>query len=279
MTEEEFDATEQGRAIDSFLKYTMSLAMVWAGSELGSLLPRGLGALARLALDKPEVLRALGTKAEPLERLKANEKYIRMFDGDYDESVRNSMTVIGACSAIEACIEDISKAIIRSTPTILDGTPFDANVLRQKFSLVDAEGVLDKQWRRITGTTDRELPLCDRFEAMLQVIGRSEPVPPVIQTAFNTAYAVRNVWAHNAGYVDLNFIEKAPQLGFQIGELVVLRTKDETATQYLSAIMTYGMIVANRERGVYGLGPIPMNGKPGETDFGLAYKALYSDHV
>lgn len=40
-------------------------------------------------------------------------------------------------------------------------------------------------------------------------------------------------------------------------------------------IMTYGMIVANRERALLGLEPIPMKGKPGLADWGQAYNAMY----
>lgn len=85
------------------------------------------------------------------------------------------------------------------------------------------------------------------------------------------------MWAHNAGYADANFISKAtPHLNYRTGDLVRMTLKGKESSRYLSAVMTYGMIVANRERAVHGLGPIPMKGKPGETNFGRAYKSLYT---
>ncbi|MEO3759782.1 hypothetical protein ABGB19_16030 [Mycobacterium sp. B14F4] len=276
MTDEDWHATDQGRAIDAFLKYSMSIALSWAGSELGGLLTGVIGVMGKSVLDNPELWRKLGRTQEQIERLQSHEKYIRMLDPKYDQAVRSSILVIGACSAIEACIEDMSKGIIRRDPSILDGTRYDATAVAQKHVLTDADETLDKQWRRIENTVDKELSLCERFEAMLAVIHRDGPVPQVIADDFNTAYAIRNVWAHNAGYADANFIAKAPQLEFQLGDLVTFDVKDGTTSRYLSVVLTYGMIVANRDRAAHGLDPIPMEGKPGETDFGQAYRGLYA---
>ena len=97
----------------------------------------------------------------------------------------------------------------------------------------------------------------------------------MVERELNHAYIIPNVWAHNAGYADNTFITKAPaELTAPSGQLVTLSRQD--AQRYLSVIMTYGMIVANRERAVHGLGPIPMAGKPGDTEWGQAYHSLYT---
>jgi hypothetical protein len=276
MTEDDWDSTEQGRAVNNFIKYTMSLTMVWAGATLGQLLPRGLKWLWDSVLEKPDQWRNLGAKQEVLQSLAEQAKYLKMLDPRHDEAVRHSVVVIGACSAIEGCIEDLAKAIIRGSPSILDGTEFSADQIKHRYSLTVPEEVLEKQWRRIENTADRDLSFCERFESKLAVIGRAGMVPPLVQQKFDTAYAIRNVWAHNAGYADPNFVTMAPELNFAIGQLVALTDKEHSSSRYLSAVMAYGMIVANRERGIHGLGPTPMHGKPGETDIGKAYNSLYA---
>ena len=43
MNEDEFSATDQGHAVDSFIKYTMSLTMTYVGSEIGGVFTTSLG--------------------------------------------------------------------------------------------------------------------------------------------------------------------------------------------------------------------------------------------
>jgi len=270
MTEGQFDATEHGRAIDSFIKTTITLGVVLASAELGSLVTNQLRPFAGWAIENGA---RFGVDPEVVENLVVQQKYLDMLDPGLDQAVRSSAIIIGACSAIEAYVEQFTKSRIREDPSLLDGTSFDATTIAAKKSLTDPDEIFERQWRAIKASPRDEPNQHKRFETVLTVVGRDGATPPLIETSVNTAYAVRNVWAHNAGYADAMFAAKAPSdLRFSTGELVNLSRKE--GARYLSVVMTYGMIVANRERASLGLGPIPMDGKPGETDYGRAYNAM-----
>lgn len=281
MTDDEWYATAQGKTADNFVETTIALSIVLASVEIGALLTDKLGQLVEWLMTNGE---RLGAPAQAVEDLKASQRYLDMLKPDLAAAVRYSLIVIGACSAIEGFLEQYIKNRIRDEPSQLDGTEFDAAVAAQRRSVTDPndpDQVLDAQYRAIKGSTTKGLSRNDPkplphngFEKMLSAVGRDGLTPPMVTRDVNNAYVLRNVWAHNAGYADHNFILNAPEgISVPIGELVTLSRQD--AQRYLSVIMTYGMIVANRERAVHNLGPIPMTGKPGDTEWGQAYRSLY----
>jgi len=282
MTDDQWYETEQGKAADSFVETAIALSIVLASAEVGAMVTDKLGPLFDWLMTNGE---SLGAPAEGIEDIRASKRYLDMLKPELAAAVRYSLIVIGACSAIEGFIEQFIKSRIRDEPSQLDGTDFDAVTAAQRRSVsdpTDAEQVLDAQYRVIKGSPTKGLkradpkpPPHDGFETMLSTVGRGGPTPPMVARDVNNAYVLRNVWAHNAGYADGNFTANAPAaLSVPVGALVTVTRGD--AQRYLSVIMTYGMIVANRERNYHGLGPIPMTGKPGETEWGLAYHSLYT---
>jgi hypothetical protein len=271
MTEEEWEATEQGRAAESFIKTNIGLGVVLAAAKVGSILTDQFRPVAVWLMNNSG---SLGLPPEVVEPLRAVQKYLDLLDPELDQAVRSSLIVIGACSGIEAYVERFTKNRIREQPSILDGTAFDAGAIAQNKSLT-ADEILERQWRAIKASPGKKPRQHDRFEIALKVAGRAGQTAPVIEQNVNTAYVVRNVWSHNAGYADATFLSKAPpELTFQPGDLV--RLTQEDGQRYLSVIMTYGMIVANRERKVHGLGPIPMGGNPVDSEWGIAYNEMYT---
>lgn len=273
LTEDEWSASEHGRAADSFIKTAIALGVVLASAEFGSLITNKIGPVAAWAMAKGS---RFGVKPETAENLLAQQKYFEMLDPELDQAVRSSAIVIGACSAIEAYIEQFTKIRMRDHPELLDGTKFEASSVAAKKSLTDADDIFEGQWRSIKSSPGKEPDQHERFEKILGVVGQSGSTPTLIESGVNTAYAVRNVWAHNAGTADKSFASKlsAQPLGFQVGDLVNLSSK--ASSRYLSVILTYGMMIANRERIHHGLGPIPLERNAGETDYGQAYKAMYN---
>jgi hypothetical protein len=273
MTEDEWDATDQGKATDSFIATTLALSVVYAAAELGSKITNQLGPFAQWAISNgPKI----GAPSDIVNHLKAEQKYLDMLDPELDQAVRSSAIIIGGCSAIEAYVERFCKNRMREDPSILDGTNFDAKRIAQKkkLALTDQSQIFEEQWRAISRSPGAEPRLHKRFEITLGAVGRNGATPPVIETDVDTAYVIRNVWGHNAGYADDSFLAKAPpNLICPKGDLVNLSQDD--GKRYLSVIMTYGMIVANRERALFGLGPIPMKGDSAQAAWGQAYRTLY----
>lgn len=272
LTEDEWDQTEQGQIAENSIRFFHSLAMVHSGGIAGSLLPRGLRWLVRQLSEHPQ-LRPPNREWKP-----EFDTFLSRLDPDHQDSLRNALAVIGAWSSVEACLEDICKVLVREDPTLLAGTKYDGQAFREKNPRADADEIWNNQWIRIQQKApSSDATACERLEGILAVVERSDDVPPVIFDEVNMAHAVRNVWAHNAGIADGKFLERAPSSGIPLGTLV--RVSPEAAARMIAALMTYVMIVINRERKVHGLPPIENPGRPGETDIGQAYHGLYTDRT
>jgi hypothetical protein len=247
-------------AADNFVETAIALSIVLASVDIGALLTDKLGPLVEWLMVNGE---QIGAPTQSIEDLKSNQRYLDMLRPDLAAAVRYSLIVIGACSAVEGFIEQYIKNRIRDKPSIVDGTDFDAVTAAQRRSVTDPndpEQVLDAQHRVIKGLPARGLGRTEpkplphsAFETMHAAVGRGGQTPSTVIRDVDNAYVLRNVWAHNAGYADRNFILNAPEeISVPMGELVALTRQD--VQRYLSVIMTYGMIVANRERAEHSLG-------------------------
>lgn len=265
MTEHNWTATEQGRAYQNFRNYTESLGVVFLGGELGGLVTQGLGWVGRWAARNPQI------SSNPLPPESA-EVFERM-DAKHQESLRSSLIVIAGWGSFEGCIEDVVKATISADDSLLAGTNASAERIKQKHSITDADEVLDRQWRALQQQPSSKLPALERFEEMLGLVGMNGQVPPLVTDSFNVAYAIRNVWAHNAGIADHTFLGRAPDWDVELDGCVDIDKKQ--AAIHLSAIILYGFIILNRHRASHDLGPISNTGKPGQTLLGRAYSRLY----
>ena len=265
MSEDKWRATEQGRAYQSFRSYTESLGMVFVGGEFGGLLTQGIEKLGKFAADNPQL------SSNPLKQESA--ALFRRLDSNHQRSLRNSLIVIASWGSFEGCVEDVTKATIRDNEAMLAGTKLEADHIKQKHSLTDEDEILDRQWRALQQQPSQKLTACQRYEAMFGFIGLNGQVPPLVEESIDVAYAIRNVWAHNAGIADPTFLRRAPRWGANLDDCVHFDRKQ--ASFYLSAIIYYGFIILNRDRTKHGLGPIPDEGKPANTQLGQAYSAHY----
>ncbi|MBJ7383309.1 MAG: hypothetical protein JHC55_02315 [Mycolicibacterium sp.] len=265
MTEDEWGATEQGRAYQNFRKYTESLGMVFIGGELGGLLTLGIEKFGKWAAKNPQI----SSKPLPPESVELIER----LDAKHQQSLRNSLIVIAAWGSFEGCIEDVVKATITADDSLLAGTKMSVERMKQKHSITDADEILDRQWRALQQQPSPKLPACEKLEEVLGLVGLAGQVAPLVRDSFDVAYAIRNVWAHNAGMADHTFRTRAPLWNVDLDSCVDIDR--EQAGFYLSAIIFYGFIILNRHRASHGLDPIPNVGKPAETPLGQAYTQLY----
>lgn len=252
MTEDEWKQTQPGEAIDTFVSFLFSVTMLVVGNEVGSLVTRFLGHLA---------------KRQP------NEGADRL-DDVHQAALRKGLLSIAAWSALESGIEDIAKAMMRADPHILE----DERILKAKVPferLLAAEtDRLDIAYRAVCDAAERKGGV-SRFEEILAIVGLGGSVPTEVARSLHKTQMVRNVWAHKAGIADAQFIGGAAHLGFKRGELVDIELS--LLSEMIASAMTYGMIIGSRHRTQHGLGPMPMKGKAAETPIGQAYIAMYPD--
>jgi hypothetical protein len=263
MTEEEWRQAETAQSITDFMAVMVSVLMNLIGGEIG-------GALTRLASAdvKPNIEKSIEAAGLPV--------FLKdLVDPDRDEAFRGGMYLISILSALEACIEDIVKAAIRADPTIADGRLYEKLKITGAGYFGPTEDRIEKLYRAIEEAVGPKAGI-NRYEDILKYVGLDGAVPEGFGEALFNAKLIRNAWAHSAGRADARFAADAPHLRWKQGDLIKL-TLEETG-QYISAVMLYGMVIANRHRGKNGLPPMPaVTGKPADTDLGRAYNALYPD--
>jgi hypothetical protein len=260
VTEDEWEQTPPGQAIIGFVKFMFSSIMVVLAAESGQWAPALLGWLAPRRLDA------------------RGKKYWNLyFDRAHQAGLRKGLALVGCWSALETCAEDFTKAIMETNPAALDQKTIGSKTLQ--VSDFGSEEDRDEAYKAIATRLNRKLPGVGRYEQLFALMNlpADVPVPDIVKSTVAESQAVRNVWAHNAGHADAKFIEQARGLGFQVGQLVDIDW--QKATTHISALMTYGMIVANRHRKGFGIGPMPMEGNPADTPIGRAYVAMYPDDM
>ena len=264
MTPEQYDAAAPCAATRSFVKFMLSAMMIVLGSELGGVVTNLLGRLAELR-----------AKRTPDDEKLADA--VSMFDKDHQAGMRKGLMVIGAWSAFEAWVEDFTKGLMQTDPNRFCGKSFGSLTVNPE-QLTTDDG-RDEVWDAIERRLERNLYGIDRYEHLFATLDLSGDVldgsAVDIKPSFLNAFAIRNVWAHNAGYADLKFVERSTGLGFAVGQLVDPKY-DEPFQLCISALIMYPMIVANRHRETNGIAPMPLTGKPLDTPLGQAYSARYS---
>lgn len=83
ITEQQWSATNQGRASDRFIQTTVALSVVYAAAELGSMITNKLGPLAQWAVSNGD---RMGVNPDTVDSLKAEQKYLDMLDPELDQS-------------------------------------------------------------------------------------------------------------------------------------------------------------------------------------------------
>lgn len=253
MTDEEWDQTGPGQALDAFESVVLSLGIVTAGGTLGGAV---LSWMARAVQDSLTPRRA------------------RQLNAARDATVTTAMGVMSTWSAFEAWAQDFTKGLMREDPHVLEQQAVQDRKYTMSDLLAPEEDRIDTVYRALNASLGRKRGV-DRFEDLFRIFNLSAGVPKVIKDKFYAAQMVRHVWAHNAGIADAAFTRKARQLGYEEGDLVTVSL--EQLSEYMAAVITYAMIVSNRHRACHDLGPLPMEEKPSQTPIGLAYHGLYAN--
>jgi len=195
-----------------------------------------------------------------------------LVDPDRDDAMRGGMYLTAILSALEACVEDITKAAIEADRTITESP--ECERLR-----LSASGIFSRDEEKIQTlyhAIEESVGLksgANRYEDILRFVHLDGAVPDIIRDHLYNAQLVRNVWAHSAGTADAKFVKQATHLRWEVGDLVKLTL--EEARDYISAVLFYGMIVTNRQRKKFDLPPVQLGEKAAATPLGAAYVAMY----
>lgn len=265
LTPEDYDATAPGAATKLFIKFGLSATMILIGSELGGIATNLVVRVAELRAkhrpDSEKLANALG-----------------MFDRQHQTGMRRGLLVIGVWSAFEAWAEDFTKGLMQNDRKRFEGKTFGSVTVTPAH--LDTDVGRDDVWSEIEKRLDRNLYGIDRYESLFATLDLSGDVldgsAVDIKPPFLNAFAIRNVWAHNAGYADTKFVQRSSGLGFAVGDLVTMAYDDQFQL-CISALIMYPMIVSNRHREANGVDPMPLTGKPRDTPLGQAYLARYPE--
>jgi hypothetical protein len=190
-------------------------------------------------------------------------------DAEQHKPLFHALMIIGAWSALEAYVGDFCKAVMREQPELLDSDEIQSIKVPLAELLADNDDkveqvylALDKNFGRGTGVY--------RFESVLKHLGLSEPVPGDIRKALLQAQKIRNVWAHNAGRADSQFLKNATVPGFELGDKVAISGDD--VKLYAAVLLMYGHIITSRWRVKNGLDAFAA---PEDTPLRESYESIY----
>ena len=260
MTEEEWRATQTAQAVAAFMAVALSVVINMMGGEVGGVLTR---IVTMAAKDKIE---------EQIEQAGLPPFLKGLVDPDRDDAMRGGMYLTAILSALEACVEDVTKAAIEADRTITQSREYE----RLRLSASGVFSTDEEKIQALYQAIEESVGLksgANRYEDILKFVQLDGAVPDIIRDHLYNSQLIRNVWAHSAGTADAKFVKQAPHLRWQQGDLVKL-TLEETR-DYLSAVLIYGLIITNRHREKVGLPPMPAGEKVEATPLGAAYVAMY----
>jgi len=253
MMDEEWRQTETAQVVAAFMATALSVTINFLGGEIGGALTRffTMGA-------KEEIERQIEEAGLPL--------FLKdLVDPDRDEAVRGGMYLISILSALEACVEDMVKAAIRDDPGIVSGKAYE----KLKISGDGYLGPVDERIEKLYSAIEDHVglkPGIDRYEDILKFAGLGGRVPDGYGPIMFNANKIRNVWAHSAGRADAKFAAEAPHLRWKLGDLIKLTI--EESGEYISTVLYYGMVIANRHRAKHDLPPVSPGARRLRTPLG-----------
>jgi hypothetical protein len=260
MTEEEWRETQTAKAVAAFLAVALSVAINMLGGEVGGALTRIATMVAKDKIEEQIDLAGLPPFLKTL------------VDPDRDDAMRGGMYLTAILSALEACVEDITKAAIEADRTLTQGREYEKLRLSATGTFANDEEKIQTLYHAIEDAVGLKSG-ANRYEDILKFVQLDGAVPSIVRDHLYSAQLIRNVWAHSAGTADAKFVNQAPHLRWKQGDLVKL-TLEETR-DYLSAVLIYGMIVSNRHKDKFGLPPTPLGQQVEATPLGAAYVAMY----
>jgi hypothetical protein len=208
----------------------------------------------------------LGRKRAPrgsLRRLRAANKEAELAQYEIDNGfpLLNAHALVGFWGALESLIEDVVVAFLVNEPKLLSGD----RLARLRVPLADFESLTrEERMRRVVTLLQREMGGLAGgiapFEQSLALVALSGEVPDDVRRTLWEAGNLRNVIVHRMSVADQRLIDACPWLGYTVGEKVVVKD----VFLYFRAMVDYNVILVNRVRVHFGLGPYKHRGL--ETD-------------
>src|SRR5262245_55997123 len=113
MTDEQWRETETAQATAAFMGVVLSTLFNFIGGEVGGLLTRIVTSVSRRQVESQIEERGL-------------PNFLReLIDPDRDDALRGGMYLMAAISALEAFVEDITKAAIKADKTLIDDRAYE----------------------------------------------------------------------------------------------------------------------------------------------------------
>lgn len=145
---------------------------------------------------------------------------------------------------------------------------YGVGVLSRKFELTEARTHFNQH-------TSRQCPRGSfKYEVFLDRLDRGGELPPRLLSTLRDSIDIRNVWAHNAGRADAQYIAKHSTFGLGLGDRVGVSL--EQFISALQAFTLYAMIMVSRDLVALGHRPFSADMLAG-NEFGDEYAALYPD--
>lgn len=260
MTEEEWRETDTAKAVAAFMALELSVLINVLGGEVGGFVTRIFTSGA-----KGNIEQQIEEAGLPL--------FLKGFvDPDRDDALRGGMYLIAALSALEACVEEITKAALKADQTLITGKPFEKLKIPASVGFAPEDEKIESLYTVIDESVGLKAGI-NRYEGVLKFVNLDGRVPDIIGEHLYAAQLIRNVWAHSAGKADAKFVAKAPHLRWEQGDLVKLKLDEVQG--YLTAVILYGTIIANRHRAGFGLPPASIGEKAKDHDLNRAYREMY----
>lgn len=164
-------------------------------------------------------------------------------------------SLLGLWGAFECFVEDLFVAMLEIDSSHLSGAAFSK--VKLPVALLEASG--HDRCRAIlneaTRATDADLAVgVSKFERLLRMVGLGGEVPNAIKSAVFQSQQIRNVWAHRGGVADERFVDRCPNLGYNVGEKVNMG-----AARFLPlmhGLHMYGVVIFNRYQATRGRDPV-----------------------
>jgi hypothetical protein len=166
--------------------------------------------------------------------------------GDFEFT--NALILLATFGAFEAFLDDVIATQLEHEPHWNDGY----------------ENGKKKAKKKITGGAGK-------FEPYLALVGLEghDDISDGLGSELEAAHRIRNVWAHNAGKADEQFLRWYPSSTVAIGDVV--RISSDDCQRYVSALAAYAWLIMCRYRLRRKLGPMVWQPRNAHAQFALEY--------
>lgn len=219
---------------------------------------KAVGPMAAVSAVIGKKIKAMSDEQETRLR-NAFESAKREIDGDFE--LVNALSLLAAWGSFEAFIEDVCKAMLLMDRKLLESKPFETLKLPAAVLVSDPYEQTDLVFSEVTKKLNSDLKIgAGKFECLLELVGLdgNGDVSDELKDAIFYAQQTPNVWAHRSGKADKRFVERCPNMGLAVGDVVKIGTEQNNV--YLYALMIYGVLVVNRFLDKHNINPVPFPG-------------------